>query len=124
VRVGLVRAGWTLLVVLLVLVVLRTTVADVYRVGSGSMRPTIFGGPDPRTGEVQDERLLVRFGGADDLARFDLAVVRREPEPPIVKRVAGLPGESVAVVGGDLFVDGARLPLEPTPRPSPDPVLT
>lgn len=118
----LMRAGWTLLGLLLVLVVLRSTVADVYRVGSGSMRPTIFGGADPRTGEVLDERVLVRFGGAEELDRFDLAVVRREPEPPIVKRIAGLPGESVAIVGGDLIVDGARLPLD-APRPPPVPVF-
>ena len=121
-RVVLLRAAWTVLGLLLVLAVLKSTVADVYRVGSGSMRPTIFGGADPRTGEVFDERVLVRFGGAEGLGRFDLAVVRRDPEPPIVKRVVGLPGESIAVAGGDLIIDGARLPLA-APRPAPVPVF-
>jgi hypothetical protein len=118
VRVVLLRAAWTLLGLLLVLAVLKSTLADVYRVGSGSMRPTIFGGADPRTGEVFDERVLVRYGGAQDLERFDLAVVRRDPEPPIVKRVVGLPGESIAIAGGDVIIDGARLPLD-APRPAP-----
>ncbi len=115
-------AGWGVLGLLLLGVIVKTTVADVYRVGSGSMRPTIFGGPDPRTGAVHDEHVLVRFGGARKLQRFDLVVVRRDPELPMVKRVAGLPGESVGLAGGDLWIDGARLPLD-APRPAPIPVF-
>lgn len=121
-RVLLVRLGWALAALLLLVAVLKSTVADVFRVGSRSMRPTVFGGADPGSEEAFDEHVLVRFADGDDLARFDLAVVRRGAETPVIKRVAGLPGESVGISGGDLIVDGARLPLA-APRPAPIPVF-
>jgi len=118
----LVRAGCAAAALFLLLAIVKSTVADVYRVGSGSMRPTIFGGPNPESGVVLDERVLVRFGDAEGLSRFDLVVVRRPGEAPIVKRAVGLPGESVGISGGDLVVDGERLPLD-APRPTPIPVF-
>jgi type IV secretory pathway protease TraF len=49
-------------------------------------------------------------------------VARRGAEAPIVKRAVGLPGESVGIAGGDLVIDGERLPLS-APRPAPIPVF-
>jgi len=43
--------------------------------------------------------------------RFDV-VLFRNPEKPgekVVKRVIGLPGETVSIAGGDIFIDGKRL---------------
>lgn len=80
------------------------------------MAPTIHGG------EGVNEWVLVRYDGADGLERFNLAVAYRGEGPPIVKRVVGLPGEQVQLLGGDLFVDGERLRLE-APRPHLTPLF-
>ncbi len=92
--------------------IVRSFVADVYRVESGSMEPTLYGGG------TWGEWALVRYESMGDLERFDLAVTYTGSGTPIVKRVVGLPGETVQVQSGDLFVDGRRLPPE-APRPAP-----
>jgi signal peptidase I len=110
------RCAWTLAGALLLLLVAKSFVADVYRVHGDSMEPTLHG---PEGAGEPGERVLVLYGGAEALERFDLAVIRRaEGQPPVVKRVAGLPGERVQVARGDLFVNGRRLPAC-APRPAP-----
>jgi signal peptidase I len=75
----------------------------VYLVDSRSMEPTIHG--DPESGE----HVLVRYGGTRP-ERFDLVVVRLPGEPiPRVKRAVGLPGESVRIEEGDVYIDGEAL---------------
>lgn len=96
---------WGLALAFVVLLAARAFVGDVYRVRSGSMRPALW------SDEEGSDWALVSFGGRRELKRFDLVVVRREGEPePFVKRVVGLGGERVRIVGGDLWVDGALLP--------------
>lgn len=114
-RSPLVRLLWGIAFVVAALWIAKTYVADVYRVRSRSMEPTIHGDPDA------GENVLVQYDRAPELERFDLVVVRRPLTPQaVVKRVAGLPGETVQIVGGDLVVDGRRLgPLVPRPRPVP-----
>lgn len=115
-----VRALWVLLVVVLVLAVVKAFVADVYRIDSDSMRPTIFGGED---GEPLTEWVLVLYDRDLAPGRFDLAVVDlHDGTQPIVKRVVGLPGERIRIVGGDLLVNGKRLAAD-APRPAPIPVF-
>ncbi len=122
-RARLVRLLWVFALLFAVVVSCRFFVCDVYRIGSGSMRPTLFGGRAPGGGTEFGESVLVRFGGADDLERFDLVVWRLSAKgAPMVKRVAGLPGEAVGVREGDLVVDGKRLPAG-APRPAPVPVF-
>ncbi|MEO0649828.1 MAG: signal peptidase I [Planctomycetota bacterium] len=77
---------------------LRAFVADVYSVRSSSMVPTLYPG----------DRVLVRFT-RPSLERFDLVVFRDPDGGAVVKRVAGLPGESIRILDGDLIVDGAKL---------------
>ncbi len=94
-------------------------VADVYRVDSGSMRPTIFGGRERPEDEDYSERVLVVYDRDPQLARFDLVVMRKEEgSEPLVKRLCGLPREKVAIVGGDLLINDERLPPD-APRPEP-----
>lgn len=101
-----------LVAVLLALAVARLYWFDVYRVDSGSMEPFLHG--DAEAGE----HVLVRYVKRPALRRFDPVVLRLPgASEPIVKRVVGLPGESVQLVGGDLVVDGARLPAD-APRPA------
>lgn len=105
---------WVLAILAILALVLGKLVCGVYRVDTPSMEPTIFG---ERGGS---ERVLVVYDRSAP-ARFDPVVVLRPGEErPLVKRAAGLPGERVQLVDGDLLVGGARLgPDEPRPRPIP-----
>lgn len=79
------------------------------QVRSHSMSPTL---PD---GSVALTRSL---GPTTRLRRGDLVIIH-SPElgEPMVKRIIGLPGESVVLKEGEVYIDGHRLP-EPYARPS------
>ena len=105
---AIVRAAWTAAIAVLALLFLKIFVGDVKRVESGSMEPTVCAG----------ESVLVLYG-AFAPSRFDLVVVSREGDPvPLVKRIVGLSTERVQIAGGDLLIDGKRLPPE-VERPAP-----
>jgi type IV secretory pathway protease TraF len=94
-------------VALVLVLLLRAFVGDVYRISSSSMEPTL----------AEGERVFVLYSDAPP-DRFDLVVLTRD-EGALVKRVAGLPGERVEIgSGGDLLIDGARLPRDAA-RPTP-----
>jgi signal peptidase I len=90
---------------------LRTLVVQPFYVPSGSMETTLHG-----CGGCNDDRLLV-----DKLSyrlhavhRGDVVVFRRPPRAPtadadLVKRVVGLPGETVGSHGGRLYIGGRVL---------------
>jgi hypothetical protein len=111
---------WGLTGLTLGILLLKFFVADVYRVDSGSMRPTLFGGRDRADGVEDAEHVLVFYDRALEPARFDLVVVRTsEEDKPLVKRVCGIPGDQDLMIrDGDLFLDRARLPPD-APRPAP-----
>jgi type IV secretory pathway protease TraF len=101
----LVRLAWIAAGLALLLGLVRVFVLGVYRVDSASMEPYLHG--DPRDGEW----VAVLYRRHPALERFDPLVVRRRGEPdPVIKRVGGLPKESVQLSSGDLLIDGARLP--------------
>lgn len=105
-----VRTAWTLGISVVALLFVRTFVGDVYHVDSASMEPTLWGA------EGGGEWLFVRYTDARP-ERQDLVVAKRAgDDAPIVKRVLGLPGESVQVSGGDVLVNGKRLAAT-EPRP-------
>lgn len=119
----LTRLLWATAVLVLVSLLLKFFVADVYRVDSGSMRPTLFGGRDRADGTEDTEHVLVLYGRDLEPERFDLVVVAApDGGKPLVKRVAGLPGDQDLMIrGGDLFVGRKRLPPD-APHPAPVPV--
>ncbi|QDU82952.1 Signal peptidase I P [Planctomycetes bacterium Pla163] len=90
-------------VALAVVFALRAFVGGVYLVRTPSMEPVI-------DGSGGGEWVLVTYDDPNDVERFDL-VVFTEPgrSAPVVKRVIGLPGETVRLVGGDVLIDGRRL---------------
>ncbi len=106
------RLIWTVAGLLGLALFVRVFVVGLYYVDSGSMEPTVHGAP--KGGEY----LAVRYGGARDLERFDLVVLLPgggESEARI-KRLVGLPGESLILRGGNLWIDGQLLaPNEPRP---------
>jgi signal peptidase I len=113
---------WFLTGGVVLLLLLKFFVADVYRVDSGSMRPTIFGGRDRADGEEDTEHVLVLYGRQLEPERFDLVVIRSpDGSKPLVKRACGLPGDDLMIRDGDLFIRRERLPAD-APRPAPVPV--
>ncbi len=97
----MVLAGIALLPALLV----RGCVIDVFQIRSSSMEPLLRGS------ETDGDRLLVLRAAVDPrpMRRYDLAVFDGAIDPTmprelgaVIKRVAGLPGEWIALVDGDL----------------------
>lgn len=88
-----------LLCLIFVYAFLRPFVAEVLFIPSGSMSPTLEAGD-----HVLAEKLSYRFA---DPVRKDL-VVFRSPESGeiLIKRVVGLPAETVEIRDGVLFVNG------------------
>lgn len=94
-----------------ILLAARAFVGNVYRVSTSSMRPTLA------AGDGKSVHVAVLYGAPSPLERFDLCVFRQPGNSaPVVKRVVAFGGESIQIAGGDLYIDGARLPME-APRP-------
>jgi type IV secretory pathway protease TraF len=103
----LARLAWAAAALLLVLALVRVFVLGVYQVDSASMEPYLHG--DPRSGEW----VVVLYRRNPPLERFDPLVLRRAGErDPVVKRVVGLGSETVQLSGGDVLIDGKRLPAD------------
>jgi len=97
---------------LALLVLLRLFVVGVYTVPaeSISMAPALFPANEGGDAWVLVDLLSDRFSNP---GRGEVWIFRRPRQPgTIVKRVMGLPGERLAIRGGDLFVDGRRLVKE------------
>lgn len=106
------RLAIAVIAVVAVTLILKGFVADIYLVESGSMEPTIFGGKE------RGERVVVRYQSKPALERYDLVVIKRGGVPvPAVKRVVGLPGESIQIRAGDIYVNGRLLALEHSAAP-------
>lgn len=83
--------------------VITTTVGEARKIPSGSMEPTILPGD-----RVWTDKLLLRF---TPVQRGDIVVFKPpfESNYPYIKRVIGLPGETVAVKGGKVLVNDQPL---------------
>jgi len=116
------RSGWAfpwrgLLVLAVLIGLVRVIFCAVLRVQTGSMEPTLHG--DPARG---DELLVFTpYYKAWSPERFDLAMFDRPSnedtqelaaEKLNVKRVVGLPGESIRIDDGDLYVTSAGGTIE------------
>lgn len=104
--------------VLLLVLVLRSFVAEPFRIPSASMRPTLEPGDfilvDKHAYGLRLpvlDRKLVEFGVP---ARGDVVVFRWPPDPSqdFIKRVVGLPGDVIEYRGKLLSVNGAPVPFE------------
>ena len=80
---------------------------DHYRMPSGSMKPLI------EPGDCVTVRLVTDPGavGAGDVISY----LREGDRLPLIKRVVALGGQTVALRGGALFIDGTRVPAEDAP---------
>ena len=105
-----------LIAVLLCTLVLRTYVVQSFSIPSLSMYPTLQVG----------DRIIVNKVSYDvhGIHRGDIVVFARPPledqeYADLVKRVIGLPGETISSSGGHVYIDGKRL-SEPWLPPGPD----
>ena len=83
--------------IILVVVLIKTFVVSPIRVNGASMNPTL----NDKDIMLLDE-ISYRFS---DIERFDIVVVKEEDEY-LVKRVIGLPGETVEYKNDKLYIDG------------------
>jgi len=81
--------------------VVRPFGAEAFRVTSGSMAPTLRAGD-----HVLVDKLAYRMG---DPRRGDLVAFRGAGGGVMIKRAVGLPGDTVAVRDGVLYVNGTRV---------------
>jgi signal peptidase I len=96
-------------IAVLVAVLLRTFVVQTFFIPSGSMEPTL---------QVGDRILVNKLSyHLHGVGRGDIVVFSRPPAEncggpevnDLVKRVVGLPGETLTLSGGSVYVDGRRL---------------
>ena len=104
-----------LCIVLLGTVLIRTYVGQAFYIPSPSMAPTLQVGD-----RIMVDKLSYHFHGVH---RGDIVVFKRPPLelqnfPDLVKRVIGLPGESVSTQNGHVYIDGKPL-SEPWLPPGP-----
>jgi signal peptidase I len=120
---------WSLVVALAVALVLRTLVFQPFTIPSSSMEPGLVTGDYlvvskfaygwssaslPLDPPLLKGRILGRMAKRGDVVVFRLP---RDPRQTWVKRVIGLPGDRVQVIGATVFVNGralARTPLSVT----------
>ena len=99
---------WTiiLMAVLLCTVLLRTYVVQSFYIPSGSMLPTL---------QVGDRIIVDKLSyHLHDVHRGDIVVFARPPledqeYADLVKRVIGLPGETISSKDGDVYINGKKL---------------
>jgi len=90
---------------LLVAVLVRTFIVQMFWIPSGSMEPTLVSG----------DRVLVRKVGdpthpaRGDVVVFDRPSTMKADLDQLIKRVIGLPGESIAFEDGKVFINGEPL---------------
>jgi signal peptidase I len=95
-----------LIIAVLLALVIRTFVVQAFKIPSGSMLPTL---------QIGDHILVNKFLYAfRDIRRGDIIVFKfpQDESRDFIKRVIGLPGETLEIRGKQLFVNGAPL-VEP-----------
>jgi signal peptidase I len=104
--------------VLLVVLILRSFVAEPFRIPSASMMPTLLTGDFILVNKfaygLRVPVLEKRFLKVASPERGDVVVFRYPPEPRVdyIKRVVGVPGDHVAYRNKTLYINGERVPLE------------
>jgi signal peptidase I len=108
--------------VAVVVLVVRSFIFEPFRIPSDSMMPTLLDGDFIAVNKFAYglrlpvlNRKVVNVG---EPQRGDVVVFRYPPDPAInyIKRLVGLPGDSVRVEGDELIINGQRLAVEDNGR--------
>ena len=105
---------FTILIAVVIALCVRMFVFEITRVDGPSMQPTLY----------TDEQILVNklayaFGGTPE--RMDIIICRYpDSDAHYVKRVVGLPGETVSVSQGGVYIDGKPLENDTNNEPMID----
>ncbi|MGO2371865.1 MAG: signal peptidase I [Pseudoalteromonas prydzensis] len=108
----------SLIVFISLMCVFRSAVADWYEVPTGSMKPTIVEGDriftdkmayDLRVPFTKISLLKLAEPQAGDIIVFDSVAAQNR----LIKRVVGVPGDSVALVDNQLVINGEKLNYDP-----------
>ena len=112
------------LVVLAIIVPLRSSIADWYDVPTGSMIPTILEGDRVFVNKLAYDLKLpfsyILVAQWADPRRGDVIVFRSPADGiRLVKRVIGLPGDTLALHGNRLFINGEAVDYQSLVEPLP-----
>jgi len=93
------------IVIVMIVLLIRTFVAQAYNIPSGSMKPTLLVGDF-----ILVNKLVYRFS---EPQRGDIVVFKYPIDPNIdfIKRIIALPGEEVEVRNNQVFINGKPFPL-------------
>lgn len=89
--------------------ILNTFIVANSTVGAGSMEPTVMTGD-----RILGLRLTYRFADPErgDIVIFDHPTGPANAQTRLVKRIIGLPGETVTIRDGQVYIDDSDIPLE------------
>ncbi len=88
------------ILIIFLIIMIRTFIVTPVRVNGSSMYPTL------KNGEIMIlNKINYRF---NDIKRFDIVVVNEEDQK-IIKRVIGLPGETLKYENNTLYIDGQEV---------------
>ena len=122
------RENRSFLVFLLLMGLFRSSLADWNSVPSSSMEPTIVPGDrilvNKLAYDLRAPLLGTRLMHLGDPERGDIVVFDSErSDTRLVKRVIGMPGETVALRGNRLFIADRQIPCAPSRRLNPEAAL-
>lgn len=89
------------IIIILVVFLLRQFVISPIQVVGTSMLPNLDGGE-----LMLLDKISYRF---KDVERYDVVVINKDSDDPIIKRIIGLPGEEVRVTNNKLFINDKEI---------------
>lgn len=117
---GLGRHLFAFALIAVIMVTARASLADHYHIPSGSMQPTLDIGDRVFVSKLAygiripfTNVYVSRFG---DPMRGDVVILESpEDGETLIKRVVGVPGDTISVDHGQLLINGKRPPVQRTP---------
>lgn len=92
----IIKENYSYVLIVILILLIRTYIVTPIKVNGTSMYPTL------KQNEIM---ILNKIGLKSGIDRFDIVVVKTE-NTRIIKRVIGLPGESVMYEDGKLYING------------------